>query len=171
MKKDSLKKILPFLIIAIIAATIIFLPGGVRTFIDNFLFGISNFLNLGIFTNETSQIILVRGLLLIVTYFAFKGILKKIGHFKEEKKLTIGASLIIAIITSLALPKSIISSLATTASTFILMILVIASAVWAARQSFKTLKGPLWKELLGLILLIITTIILNAIYTTMIATI
>ncbi len=171
MKKDSLKKILPFLIIAILAATIIFLPGGVRSFIDNFLFGMSNFLNLGMFTNEASQILLVRGLLLIVTYFVFKIILKIVEPFKNEKNLTIGASLIIALITSFALPKSIISSLATTASTFILMILVIASAVWAARQSFKTLKGPSWKELLGLILLIITTILLNAIYTLMIGVI
>ena len=86
MKNDSLKKILPFLIVAIIAATLIFLPGGVKNFIDNFLFSMSNFLNLGIFTNEASQILLVRGLLLIVTYFIFKFVLKRIEHFKKEKQ-------------------------------------------------------------------------------------
>ena len=147
MKNDSLKKILPFLIVAIIAATLIFLPGGVKNFIDNFLFSMSNFLNLGIFTNEASQILLVRGLLLIVTYFIFKFVLKRIEHFKKEKNLAIGASLVIALITSLALPNNTILSLATSSSTFILVVLVIASSVWAARQSFKTLKGQFWKEL------------------------
>jgi len=126
--------------------------------------GIANFFNMDVFSDSDMQIGLIRFLLWIALFsilfwsgsqFVFKG---------DEGRKTAGiVAAIISLISVIFMPANAISAIGTAYSATIFVLLTVGIAGVATYFAFGVLKGEWWKELFGLLILILASMIMNVV--------
>ena len=169
MKKRSVKNYLPLLIFLVIMALLVFIPAsGPLEFINTILQGLENIFTSTLLSDPRAQVGLVRFLLFIVCSIMFGTAVGKVDAFKNLKdEAKYPLAIILGFIAAIGLPEAAVLAVASAYSTIFFTIITLGVAVWAAYQAFEKFKGSFWKNLVGLIILIATTIFLHLIYAVM----
>jgi hypothetical protein len=167
--KKAAKNYLPGLIFLAVIALFVFIPAsGPLEFLNKILIGLENIFTLALLTDPRAQVGLVRFLLFIVCSIMFGTAANKVDALKNLKdgaKYTL--AIVLGLIAAIGLPEPAILAVANAYSTIFFTLLTLGVAVWAAYTAFEKFKPTFWKHLVGLIILIATTIFLHLIYSVM----